>query len=45
MTDNELIEMYGKMAIALDQLEHCREFGDIIPEVRLSSPETISHRF
>lgn len=34
MADTELIEMYGKMAIALDQLEHCREFSAIIPEVR-----------
>lgn len=34
MTDSELIKMYGKMAIALDQIEHCREFAEIIPEVR-----------
>ena len=34
MTDDESIEMYGKMAIALDQIEHCREFSAIIPEVR-----------
>ncbi len=34
MTDSELIEMYGKMAIALDQIEHCPEFAEIIPEVR-----------
>jgi hydroxymethylpyrimidine/phosphomethylpyrimidine kinase len=34
MTDDEIIEMYGKMAIALDQVEHCREFSEIIPEVR-----------
>ncbi|MDO9326338.1 MAG: thiamine-phosphate synthase family protein [Methanoregula sp.] len=34
MTDSELIEMYGKMAIALDLIEHCREFAEIIPEVR-----------
>jgi hydroxymethylpyrimidine/phosphomethylpyrimidine kinase len=34
LTDSELIEMYGKMAIALDQIEHCREFAEIVPEVR-----------
>ena len=34
MTDSELIEMYGMMALALDQIEHCREFAAIIPEVR-----------
>lgn len=34
MTDDELIEMYGKMALALEQIEHCREFAVIIPEVR-----------
>jgi hydroxymethylpyrimidine/phosphomethylpyrimidine kinase len=34
MTDNELIEMYGKISIALDQIEQCREFASLIPEVR-----------
>jgi len=34
MTDSELIEMYGMMTLALDQIEHCREFAAIIPEVR-----------
>ena len=34
MTDSELIEIYGKMAVALDQIEHCREFAEIIPEAR-----------
>ncbi|MDD1691454.1 MAG: phosphomethylpyrimidine kinase [Methanoregula sp.] len=34
MTDSEQIEMYGKMALALDQIERCREFAAIIPEVR-----------
>jgi hydroxymethylpyrimidine/phosphomethylpyrimidine kinase len=34
MTDSELIEMFGKMEVALDQIEHCREFAEIIPEVR-----------
>ncbi|GAB6286560.1 MAG: hypothetical protein STSR0009_27610 [Methanoregula sp.] len=33
MTD-ERIEMYGKICIALDQIEHCREFTALIPEVR-----------
>lgn len=30
----ELIEMHGKMRIALDLLESCREFASLIPEVR-----------
>nr|WP_320161725.1 thiamine-phosphate synthase family protein [uncultured Methanoregula sp.] len=34
MTDSELIEMHGKMAVALEQIERCREFAEIIPEVR-----------
>ncbi|MCK9581586.1 MAG: phosphomethylpyrimidine kinase, partial [Methanoregula sp.] len=34
MTDSELIDMHGKMALALEELEHCREFAEIIPEVR-----------
>jgi len=34
MTDHELIEMYGQMALAIGQIEHCREFAAIIPEVR-----------
>lgn len=34
MTDSELIEMYGMMALALDQIENCPEFAGIIPEVR-----------
>jgi hydroxymethylpyrimidine/phosphomethylpyrimidine kinase len=34
MTDTEIIDMYGRMTIALDQIGHCREFAAIIPEVR-----------
>jgi hydroxymethylpyrimidine/phosphomethylpyrimidine kinase len=34
MTDDGLIEMYGKMSIALDQIEQCNEFASLIPEVR-----------
>lgn len=34
MTDHELIEMYGQMTLAIEQIEHCREFAAIIPEVR-----------
>ncbi|MCX6693554.1 MAG: phosphomethylpyrimidine kinase [Methanomicrobiales archaeon] len=31
---NEQIEMHGKMRIALDLLESCQEFAQMIPEVR-----------
>ena len=31
---DEEIEMYGRMAVALNMLEGCREFAAIIPEVR-----------
>lgn len=34
MTDSELIDMYGQMALALEEIEHCHEFALIIPEVR-----------
>jgi hydroxymethylpyrimidine/phosphomethylpyrimidine kinase len=34
MTDDELIEMYGKISIAIDQIEQCPEFTSLIPEVR-----------
>ena len=34
MSDDELIEMYGKMSIALDRIEECHEFTPLIPEVR-----------
>lgn len=30
----ELIEMHGKMRIALDLLESCKEFASMVPEVR-----------
>jgi predicted fused transcriptional regulator/phosphomethylpyrimidine kinase len=33
MMDEE-IEMYGRMAVALNILEGCQEFADLIPEVR-----------
>ena len=28
------IEMYGRMIIAIDMIENCREFAPLIPEVR-----------
>lgn len=31
---DEIIEMYGKMCIALEKIEHCKEFTSLIPEVR-----------
>src|SRR5512136_3109994 len=31
---SELIEMHGKMRIALDLLESCKEFASLVPEVR-----------
>lgn len=34
MTPNDEIEMYGRMAVALNIIEGCREFADLIPEVR-----------
>ncbi|AEH61687.1 Phosphomethylpyrimidine kinase [Methanosalsum zhilinae DSM 4017] len=34
MVDNEMIEMYGKMHIALQKLEKCSEFSSLVPEVR-----------
>ncbi|MEN6611001.1 MAG: thiamine-phosphate synthase family protein [Methanoregulaceae archaeon] len=34
MADNEEIEMFGRMMIALGILESSREFGKMIPEVR-----------
>jgi len=33
MLDEE-VEMYGKMALALNILEGCQEFADLVPEVR-----------
>lgn len=47
MDINEKIEMYGKMHIALECLEGCREFASLIPEVRANivyakpNPETV----
>ncbi|MEN6444396.1 MAG: thiamine-phosphate synthase family protein [Methanoregula sp.] len=32
--DNERIEMLGKIHCALEQIEQCREFASLIPEVR-----------
>jgi predicted fused transcriptional regulator/phosphomethylpyrimidine kinase len=34
MTIEEDIEMYGRMFIALEQIEGCQEFAALIPEVR-----------
>ncbi len=34
MTDDETIEMYGRMYFALQNLEKCSEFTSLIPEVR-----------
>lgn len=34
MDDNQDIEMYGQMTIALEKLEGCHEFAVLIPEVR-----------
>jgi thiamine-phosphate diphosphorylase len=34
MKNDELIGMYGMISMALDQIEQCREFTQLIPEVR-----------
>ncbi|MGD0057747.1 MAG: thiamine-phosphate synthase family protein [Methanomassiliicoccales archaeon] len=34
MNNDEIVEMYGKMRIALDIITECEEFAAIIPEVR-----------
>jgi hydroxymethylpyrimidine/phosphomethylpyrimidine kinase len=34
MAGDEEIEMYGRMIIALEEIEACREFAALIPEVR-----------
>jgi predicted fused transcriptional regulator/phosphomethylpyrimidine kinase len=41
MSLEEDIDMYGRMAIALDIIEGCQEFAALIPEVRtnLSTPD------
>ena len=32
--DDEMIDMRGRLCLALDQIEECREFASLIPEVR-----------
>lgn len=32
--DDEMIELRGRFCLALDQIEECREFASLIPEVR-----------
>src|SRR5208337_4004239 len=32
--DDEMIDMRGRFCLALDQIEECREFASLIPEVR-----------
>jgi hydroxymethylpyrimidine/phosphomethylpyrimidine kinase len=34
MSDQELIDMYGRITIAISRIEECREFAALIPEVR-----------
>jgi hydroxymethylpyrimidine/phosphomethylpyrimidine kinase len=34
MTTDERIELLGKMAVAIEHIEACREFATLIPEVR-----------
>lgn len=42
------VEMYGKMALALEIIENCRDFASLIPEVRtnliFASPDAVSPR-
>ena len=32
--DDELVDMYGRMAVAIEMLEACPEFAPLVPEVR-----------